>query len=173
MVILNFRPSSPSGFLTLFSMTWRNSIRKRWGAVAIAAVLCGAVPSGFVSADEPVDPAPTAPDDEAPVDDDAPETGEVGGATVAVAAPPVPPSSDEPEVAVGAPPVPPSSDEPEVAVGAPPVPPAVAQPQVAVAAPPVPSAAAPPQVAVAAPPVPPAALLEQADAALELLGDLL
>ena len=173
MVILNFRQTSSTGFLTLFTMTWRNSMRKRWGALAIATMLCGAVPAGSVWADEPVDPAPTTPDDGEPADDAAPETGEVDGTTVAVAAPPVPPSSEEPEVAVGAPPVPPSSEEPEVAVGAPPVPPAAAQPQVAVGAPPVPPAVAQPQVAVGAPPVPPAALLEQADAALELLGDLL
>lgn len=176
MVILKFRQTSPTRFLRLFTMTWRNSSRKRWGVVAVAALVCGVVPSGSVWADEPVDPAPTAPDGDAPEDPGdtaAPETGEVEGTTVAVAAPPVPPSSDQPEIAVGAPPQPPSGDEPVVAVGLPPVPPAAEEPPVAVAAPPVPQVAAPPQVAVDAPPMPPAALFEQADAALELLGYLL
>ncbi len=147
MVILNFRRTSAPRFLTLWSMRSRNSVRKRWAAAAFAIAACGAVPAGSVWADEPVDePTPTVPDEDAPEQpaDDAPETGEVDGAAVAVAAPPVPPVVDEPEVAGGAPPVPP-----------------VAAPQTAA-----------PQVAVAAPPVPPAALIEQAEAALDLLGNL-
>jgi hypothetical protein len=147
MVILNFRRTRPIGISYAVPMTWRNSVRKRSGAVALAVAVCGLVPAGSVWAEEPLDPPPTTPDDgdgeapDEPVDEAVPETGEVDGATVAVGAPPVPPVSDEPQVAVGQPPVPPVADEPQVAVGQPPVPPVADEPQVAVGQPPVPPAA--------------------------------
>ena len=170
MGILKFQQTPTVGFLTLFSMTWRHSVRKRYGAMAIAVAMCGVVPAGSVWADEPVDEsAPSTPaDDDAsaePVDE--PTTGEVDGVTVAVGLPPAPPTNDQPQVAVG---LPPTNDHAQVAVGLPPV---SDPPQVAVGRPPVPPAGNRPHVAVGQPPVPPAALLETVSAALDLVADCL
>jgi hypothetical protein len=100
--------------------------RRRW-LVAVAASLVVAPLTGLgeiAHADQPTpaEPVPAEP----PV-----ETGESGGATVAVAAPPVPvspvPDVTLPDVAVGQPPVPPVTlpdavpDTVVVAVGRPPV----------------------------------------------------
>ncbi len=178
MGILKFQQTPTVGFLTLFSMTWRNSVRKRYGAMAIAVAMCGVVPAGSVWADEPVDEsAPGTPadgDDDAstePVDE--PTTGEVDGVTVAVGLAPVPPTNDQPQVAVGLAPVPPTNDQPQVAVGLPPMPPVTDQPQVSVGRPPVPPAGNRPHVAVGQPPVPPAALFETVSAALDFVADCL
>ena len=175
MGILKFQQTPTVGLLTLFSMTWRNSVRKRYGAMAIAVAMCGVVPAGSVWADKPVDEsAPGAPadgDDDAstePVDE--PTTGEVDGATVAVGLPPVPPTTDQPQVAVGLPPVPPTNDQGQVAVGLPPV---SDPPQVAVGRPPVLPAGNRSNVAVGRPPVPPAALFETVSAALDVVADCL
>jgi hypothetical protein len=102
-------------------------------------------------ADEPAE-QPIEPADE-PVAD-VPATGEVDGAIVAVAAPPVP-APPEPVVAVGQPPVP-APPEPVVAVGQPPVP-----------------ARHAPLAAEPAAPAESAALVDTASAVLELIGDLL
>ena len=111
-------------------MTKRNESRARRTALVAAAAtlaLWGSFGSAVHADEEPVAEPPV-------------ETGEVGGATVAVGPPPVPPTSVV--VAVGQPPVPPTSVV--VAVGQPPVPPtsvvvAVGQPPV----PPAPVAATP------------------------------
>lgn len=169
-------------------MTWRQNSRFRRTVVAtaLAVAVCGVVPAGISSADEPVAPQPETTEPAAPPAEEpapAPETGEVGGADVAVGLPPVPPANDEPQVAVGLPPVPPVDDEPQVAVGLPPVPPApvaVAEPQVAVGKPPVPPApavrsASPERGATPAPrvPTPPTALGDTVSASLDLIDDCL
>ena len=91
-------------------MTKRNESRARRTALVAAAAtlaLWGSFGSAVHADEEPVAEPPV-------------ETGEVGGATVAVGPPPVPPTSVV--VAVGPPPVPPTTVV--VAVGQPPVPPA-------------------------------------------------
>lgn len=97
---LEFRVTWPHRFLTLISMSLRiDSVLAR--VATISAVVTAVLVAPVVASAEPV------------------ATGEVDGQTVAVAAPPVPPTTAE--VAVGLPPVPPTTAE--VAVGLPPVPP--------------------------------------------------
>jgi hypothetical protein len=119
------------------------------GALVVAVI--GVASPAF--ADEPIEPPADEPAEQPvePAEEPAPEvpeTGEVDGAIVAVAAPPVP----APVVAVGQPPVP----APIVAVGQPPVP-----------ARPAPVAAEP------SAPAESAALVDTASAVLDLIGDLL
>ncbi len=90
-------------------MNRRNASRSRRTALAAGAVVVSLWASFGASVHA----------DDDPVADPPPETGDVGGATVAVGPPPVPPTSVV--VAVGPPPVPPTSVV--VAVGPPPVPP--------------------------------------------------
>jgi len=116
-VFLNFPVTRVLGVSYAGVMTKRNESRARRTALVTAAAtvaLWGSFGTAVHADEEPVAEPPV-------------ETGEVGGATVAVGPPPVPPT--EVVVAVGQPPVPPI--EVIVAVGQPPVPPAPA------AAPPV------------------------------------
>jgi hypothetical protein len=111
-VFLNFDVTRAPNVSYAGVMTNRNESRARRTALVTAAAtlaLWGSFGTAVHADDEPVTEPPV-------------ETGEVGGATVAVGPPPVPPTSVV--VAVGQPPVPPTSVV--VAVGQPPVPPAPA-----------------------------------------------
>jgi len=123
-------------FLTLLYMkTQHDSRQRRTALVAVVATVAvwGSFGASVHADDEPVADPPAG-------------TGEIDGAIVAVAAPPVPPAPVV--VAVGQPPVPPNVPPAPVmvAVGQPPVPPT-----------PVP---APIEVAVGQPPVPPTVLVQ-------------
>ena len=123
-------------FLTLLYMkTQHDSRQRRTALVAVVATVAvwGSFGASVHADDEPVADPPVG-------------TGEIDGAIVAVAAPPVPPAPVV--VAVGQPPVPPNVPPAPVmvAVGQPPVPPT-----------PVP---APIEVAVGQPPVPPTVLVQ-------------
>ena len=141
-------------FLTLLYMkTQHDSRQRRTALVAVVATVAvwGSFGASVHADDEPVADPPVG-------------TGEIDGAIVAVAAPPVPPAPVV--VAVGQPPVPPPVPPAPVvvAVGQPPVPPNVppAPVMVAVGQPPVPPTPvpAPIEVAVGQPPVPPTALVQ-------------
>lgn len=100
-------------------------VRRTLAAIAAVSLLslAAAAPTAFAQdapAPEPAtEPAPEPAPEPSPEPADDVAVGEVDGATVAVAAPPVPPTTTI--VAVGKPPVPPTTVV--VAVGRPPVPP--------------------------------------------------